>query len=248
MKTANRLDMMYSGELPRTQASLTLSESRFVSRTYGWMFIGLIVTALASLAVVSSEQAAQFLLGNRVLFYGAMIAEFGLVIGLSAGIKRISAAGATLLFLLYSALNGFTLSMIFFAYSLPSIGTAFLLCAGMFGGMSVFGSITKRNLSRVGTFFVMGLWGLVLVSLVNIFVVSEALNFGLGVIGIVIFAGLAAFDAQKIRALAREYSAPTGTLTADGMGEKGAIFGALMLYLDFINLFLSLLRVFGRRR
>ena len=245
MRAINQFNEHYTGEIPDQGRAWSRIESRFVSRIYGWMFLGLVVTAITSLGVASSESAIRLFLGNPFLFYGALVAEFALVLGISSGIDRISAVGAKFLFLVYSALNGLSFSVIFLAYSLPSVGNVFLPTAGMFGGLSIFGTLTRKNLSGVGTFFGMGLWGLILFGIVNIFVRSESLNFGLSVAGVVVFAGLAAFDAQKIRGLAREYSS---SATVQGDVEKAAIFGALTLYLDLINLFLSLLRIFGKRR
>jgi uncharacterized protein len=220
-----------------------LVQSRFMNRTYGWMFLGLLVTAGISFFVASSESAVQFIFQNQWVFMAILIAELAVVLGLSAAHKRLSAAQATLGFLGYAALNGVTFSVVFLAYQLGSIGEIFLLTAGMFGGLAIFGSITKKNLSGVGTFMAMGLFGIIILSLVNFFTKSESLNFAISIAAIIIFSGLTAFDAQRIKAMALEFG--------DEMSEdakKGSIFGALALYLDFINLFLSLLRIFGRRR
>ena len=220
-----------------------IAQARFMNRTYGWMFFGLMLTAGVSLAVASSESAIQFVFQNPWVFYGLLIAELGVVFSLSASHKRLSATTATLGFLLYSALNGVTFSVIFLTHQLGSIGQVFVLAAGMFGGLAVFGSVTKKNLSAVGTFMSMGLIGIIVLSLVNFFTKSESLNIAISIAAIVIFSGLTAYDAQRIRAMALEFGG-----TDSDEGRKGAIFGALALYLDFINLFLSLLRIFGRRR
>jgi FtsH-binding integral membrane protein len=221
--------------------SQQLAQSSFLNRTYGWMFVGLLVTAAASMFVASNENAVQFIFGNRWVFYGLLLAEIALVFGLSAAINRISAGAATLGFLVYSVLNGVTFSAVFLIYQLGSIGEVFALSAGMFGALALFGTVTKKNLSGIGTFMMMGLFGIILLGLINIFVKSDAINFAFSIAGIIIFSGLTAYDAQRIQLMAKEYS---GT----GMERKGAILGALALYLDFINLFLSLLRLIGRRR
>jgi len=218
-------------------------QSRFMNRTYGWMVFGLLLTAIMSIVIASSESAIQFIFANQWLLYGVLITELVVVFGLSAAHKRLSATTATLGFLFYSVLNGVTFSVIFLAYQLGSIGQIFLLAAGMFGGLAIYGSVTKRSLSGVGTFMSMGLFGIIILSIVNFFTKSDSLNFGIGIAAIVIFSGLTAYDTQRIRLMASEYS---GSDSDDE--KKGAIFGALALYLDFINLFLSLLRIFGRRR
>jgi len=226
-------------------ASQQIAMSRFMSRTYGWMFLGLSLTGVVSYYLASSDMAAQMIMEHRGMFYGAMIAEVLLVMALTAAFQRLSAMTATLGFLAYSALNGVTLSMIFLAYTMTSIGQVFFITAGMFGGLALFGTVTRKDLTGVGSFVGMGLWGLILVGLVNMFVRSEALSMGLGAAGVLIFAGLTAYHAQTIRSMAYQYSS-SGANQSEA--DKGAIFGALMLYLNFINLFLSLLRLFGNRR
>ncbi len=218
-------------------------QTRFMNRTYGWMFFGLLLTAGVSLAFASSESAVRFIFENQWVFFGVIITELVVVVGLSTAHKRLSASAATLGFLFYSTLNGVTFSVVFLAYQLGSIGQIFLLTAGMFGGLAIYGSVTKRSLSGVGTFMTMGLFGIIILSLVNIFTKSESLNFAISFAAIIIFSGLTAYDTQRIRAMALEF----GEVDSE-QGRKGAIFGALALYLDFINLFLSLLRIFGRRR
>jgi len=220
-----------------------LAMSRYVTRTYGWMFLGLVVTGLVSTLIASSESAMQTIFQNQWMFFGVMIAQLAVVVGLSAAYQRISAAAAMGLFLLYSALTGVTFSVIFLLYTMSSIANVFFITAGMFGGLALFGTVTKRDLTGIGTFMGMGLWGLILVGIVNMFVGSSALSLGMSVAGVVIFAGLTAWDAQRIRMLA--YQAVTGDSRE---GDKSAVFGALMLYLNFINLFWSLLRLFGERR
>ncbi len=230
---------------PAISPTEQIAMSRFVTRTYGWMFLGLALTAFISYAIASSESAVTWLMQNRWAFYGAIIAEFAVVIALTAAAQRLSAMAATLGFLFYSALNGVTFSAIFLVYTMSSIANVFFIAAAMFGGLALFGAVTKKDLTGLGTFVGMGLWGLILLGLVNMFVGSQSLNFGLGLGGVLIFSGLTAYDSQKIRMMAYQSVASGG---GGGAAEKGAVFGALMMYLNFINLFLSLLRIMGSRR
>ena len=223
----------------------SLAISKFISRTYGWMFLGLLVTAGVSFAVASSESAIRMIIENRGVFMIAILLEFGLVMFLTAAQQRLTAMQATLGFLAYSALNGVTLSVVFLAYTMTSVANVFLICAAMFGGLSLFGTVTKRDLTGMGSFFMMGLWGMILVGLVNMFVQSSALSLGMSVVGVLVFSGLTAWDAQRIKALAFHY---VGGGYGNAAESKGSIYGALSLYLNFINLFLSLLRLFGSRR
>ena|SRR5437762_738854 len=211
----------------------------FIRSVYAWMAGGLAITALASMWVVNSPAMQHLILGNPILMIILIVAEFGLVIAISAGIRRFSAATSASMFLVYSLFNGLTLSWIFFYYTRGDIMTAFVTAAGMFGAMSVYGLVTKRDLTSVGSFFFMGLIGIVICSIVNIFLHSSALSFAVSVLGVFIFLGLTAWDNQKLKGYA---------LASGGMQESLAIYGALALYLDFINLFLFLLRLFGGRR
>jgi FtsH-binding integral membrane protein len=172
------------------------------------------------------------------VFFGLIIAELGLVVALSAAAHRLSAAAAGGLFLLYSALNGATLSVVLLAYTGTSVATAFVTTAGAFGAMSVFATVTRRDLSGWSSFLMMGLVGIVIASVVNAFVRSSAMSFVVSCAAVVVFTGLAAYDTQKLRALAR----------AGGGTAAMPVHGALSLYLDFVNLFLALLRLFGQRR
>lgn len=213
----------------------------FVRSVYAWMFGGLLLTAFAAVWVVSSP-AMQRLVFGTPLRWVLLIAEFGLVVVLSAALTRLSAAAAASMFLVFSLINGLTLSVIFFAYTQATIFQAFVSAAGMFGAMSIYGMVTKRDLTSWGSFFFMGLIGIVIASIVNIFVHSSALGFMISILGVFVFIGLTAWDTQKLKA----YATVTGP-----MQENLAIIGALALYLDFINLFLMLLRLFGggdRRR
>lgn len=222
-----------------------IAVSRFVTKTYGWMTLGLLLTGLVSFYIANSEAAVTYIFGNSWIFTMAIVAEFAVVLGLTFALPRISATTATLGFLFYSLLNGVTFSAIFLIYTMNSIAQVFFVTSAMFGGLAIYGTVTKKDLTGIGSFVGMGLWGLILVGLVNMFVRSESLSLGLSAAGVIIFSGLAAYDAQRIRAMALQSVTSGG---AKQEAQKGAIIGALMLYLDFINLFLSLLRLFGSRR
>jgi FtsH-binding integral membrane protein len=209
-------------------------ERTFIRSVYAWMFGGLILTALAALWVVSSP-AMQQLIFTTPLRWVLLIAELGLVFYLSFRITKMSAGTAASVFLVFALLNGLTLSSIFFFYSTGDISVAFFTAAGMFGAMSVYGMVTKRDLTSWGSFFFMGLIGILICSLINIFLKSSALGFAISLIGVFVFLGLTAYDTQKLKSYA----------TAPELRENLAIIGALALYLDFINLFLMLLRLFG---
>jgi FtsH-binding integral membrane protein len=212
----------------------------FLRGVYWWMFGGLAVTAVVALAVASSPAAIGTLVTNKILFFGVIIAELVLVVYLSARVDKMAPATAGILFLAYSALNGVTFALILLVYTGGSVANAFFITAGMFGALAVYGSVTKRDLSAMGRFMFMGLIGLVLASVVGIFWQNDAMQFVMGVVGVLVFSGLIAYDTQRLRAMALQVS-----------GEQAgsyAIVGALSLYLDFVNLFLSLLRIFGNRR
>jgi FtsH-binding integral membrane protein len=212
----------------------------FLRKVYGWMCVGLGVTAAVAFGVASSPTLLQAIFGNKILFFGLMIAELGLVFYLSARVNKLAPATASGLFLLYSALNGATLSIILMAFTGTSIATTFVVTAGMFGALALYGSTTKRSLAGVGQFVFMGLIGLILASIVGFFVHSAALQFVISVVGVIVFTGLTAWDAQRLKAMA--------AAIPEGQGGSYAVVGALSLYLDFINLFLFLLRFMGGRR
>jgi FtsH-binding integral membrane protein len=177
---------------------------------------------------------------NRVLFWGLMIAQLGIVFVLSARVQRLAASTASLLFVAYSALTGVTISFVLLAYTGESVATTFFITAGMFGGMAVYGTTTRRSLAGFGQFLFMGLIGVVLASVIGLFWQNDALQFVISVVGVIVFTGLAAYDAQRLRSMALALPA--------GQTGSYAIVGALALYLDFINLFLFLLRFTGSRR
>lgn len=218
--------------------------NEFVRSVYNWMCIGLAVTGLMAWYVSNSETILQMVFGNRMVFWILVIAELGLVVSISGMVNRMSGFTATSLFILYSALNGVTLSVIFIVYTKASIVSTFFICALTFLACSIYGWTTKKDLTSVGNFMFMGLIGIVIASVVNIFMRSSAITFIISYIGVVVFVGLTAYDTQKIKQMAL-------TQPADLDGDvvrKGAIMGALSLYLDFINLFLMLLRIFGGSR
>lgn len=212
----------------------------FLRKVYGWMFVGLGITATVALGVASSPSIAQALFTNRVLFFGLMIAELGLVFYLSARVQKLAPATAVGLFLLYSALNGLTLSFIFLAYTGTSIATTFFVTAGMFGALALYGTTTKRSLAGVGQFVFMGLIGVILASIVGMFWRSEGLQFVISIVGVIVFTGLTAWDAQRLKVMAAQ--------VPEGQYGSYSVVGALSLYLDFINLFLFMLRFLGGRR
>lgn len=218
-----------SSSYPRT---VDVIQSNTMGAVYGWMAAGLAITAFVSMAVVSSPALLNMLYGNRMMFFGLMIAELGLVFAIGGFAVRMGTATAAPLFLLYSALNGVTLSGIFLVYTGQSISSAFVTTAGTFGAMSVYGFVTKRDLTSLGSFCFMGLIGIVIASIVNIFLHSNMIQFMVSGIGLIVFIGLTAYDTQKLK----------------GVRGGAAVAGALALYLDFINIFLMMLQLFGDRR
>lgn len=230
----NELNPLY----PRSTTDIIVKQNTLIRKVYAWMGAGLAITAFMALVTLSSPAILNAVLGNRLIFYGLMIGELALVFTLSGAINRLSAATATLIFIAYGALNGITLSVVFLAYTANSITSTFVITAGMFGAMSIYGSMTKRDLTSWGSFLFMGLIGIVIASVVNIFVGSSVVSWVVSGIGVIVFTGLTAYDTWKIKEMA-----------AQGIeGRKPAIIGALTLYLDFINLFLMLLRFTGNRR
>ena len=226
-------------------ASIAAENARFMSRVYGWMTGGLCLTGAVAWNVAGNPQLVQAILGNRLLFWGLIIAQLGAVFLLSGLINRISGLTATLIYFLYAGLTGLTLSGIFLVFTGSSISQVFAVTAFGFAGLSGFGYLTKRDLGPVGSFCMMGLFGLIGFGLLSMFfpsLMGEGASFVYSIVGIIVFAGLTAYDTQKIKGMNSPGSAGTDA------ERKTAIFGALRLYLDFINLFLSLLRLMGRRR
>lgn len=215
----------------------------YMAQVYGWMTCGLLLTAFVSWCAANTPAIINFIFSSQITFFGLIILQLGLVFVISGMVNRLSGTVATGLFMLYSALTGLTLSSIFIAYTYSSIASTFVVTAGMFGAMSLYGYTTKRDLSGFGSMLFMGLIGIVLASLVNIWLKSPALMWAITYIGVLVFVGLTAYDTQKLKAMGEQ-------LNADDKDSfrKYAIVGALTLYLDFINLFLMLLRIFGNRR
>jgi len=226
--------------VPMPPAAAAERVTGFLRRVYGWMCAGLAITALVAFEVAGSPAILSHLVSNQFLYLGLILAELGLVFYLSARAERLAPGTATALFVVYAALNGVTLSFVLLAYTGQSVTNAFVVAAGMFGAMALFGSTTKRSLAGVGQFAFMGLIGLVLASLVGLFWHNSALQFLISAVGVIVFTGLAAWDAQRLKQMA--------LATPDGQAGSLAIVGALALHLDFINLFLSLLTLFGNRR
>ncbi|MDP3543965.1 MAG: Bax inhibitor-1/YccA family protein [Elusimicrobiota bacterium] len=232
--------MSYS---PPGLMSAAETESReFIQKVYAWMSVGLAVTGSCALYMASDPRMIMALVQNKMLFYGLLIAQLGLVVALAGWIKTMEVGTARFAFLFYSALTGVTISVIFLIYTNASIATTFFLTGGMFGAMSLYGYTTKTDLTSIGNFCMMGLIGIILASVVNWWVRSSAVEMAVSYLGILIFVGLTAYDTQKIKKMNVIGNAGTDEDT------KEAIRGALTLYLDFINLFMSLLRATGRRR
>lgn len=226
------------------EARTRVAVNDFIRSVYNWMGIGLALTAVVAMMVANNNTLLQLIFGNQLIFFGLIIAELALVFSISARVNRMQASTATSLFVVYAALNGVTLSVIFLAYTKTVIANTFFVCAAMFIISSVYAMTTKRDLSSWGSFLFMGLIGIIIASVVNLFVHSSAMNLVISYIGVIVFVGLTAYDTQKLKSMAASDVVVSGGETA----RKGAIIGALSLYLDFINLFLMLLRIFGSGR
>ncbi len=211
----------------------------FLRAVYGWMCAGLAVTGVVAYLIASSPALLQVLVGNYLLVIGLFIGQLALVFYLSARAHQLAPGTATAVFLGYAALTGVTLSVLVLTYTGATIATTFMVTAGMFGALAFYGTTTSRSLAGMGQFMFMGLIGLVLASIVGLFWHSDALQFLISVVGVIVFTGLTAWDAQRLRQMA--------LALAEGQAGSYAIVGALSLYLDFVNLFLMLLRFTGRR-
>jgi FtsH-binding integral membrane protein len=228
--------MEYASRRPLATPGESVSDALWV--TYRWMTLGLATTGIVALAVAHSPGVVEALLQNRILFYGLLIAQIGLVMAFSSLATRVSTGTAALMFFTYAALTGVTFSTLFLVYTASSIAGTFFVTAGAFAGLSVFGAATKRDLSAVGRFGLFALIGVVLASLVNMFLRSSGLDWLITVVGVLLFAALTAYDTQRLKEMFR-----TG-----GSAANLPLLGALTLYLDFINMFLFLLRILGNRR
>jgi FtsH-binding integral membrane protein len=233
---------MQSVPMERTQTQILVNE--FIRSVYNWMAIGLGLTGLMAYYVSNSESLMKLIFGNQLLFFGLIIGELVLVFSLAGRAHKMQASTATGLFVLYAALNGVTLSAIFLIYTRSSITSTFFICAATFVACSIYGMTTKRDLTSLGGFLTMGLIGIIIASVVNLFIRSSGMSLVISYIGVLVFVGLTAYDTQKLKNMA--LSQPEGLEAA--VVRKGAILGALSLYLDFINLFLMLLRILGANR
>jgi len=226
----------------KTRAETLVSD--YVRSVYNWMGIGLALTGFVAYYVATNESLLRLVFGNPLLLMVLIVAELGLVFAIAGMVNRMSAGTATALFVIYSGLNGVTLSSIFLIYVQTSIVSTFFICAATFIACSIYGWTTKKDLTSLGGFMMMGLIGIVIASLVNLFIQSSSVSAIISYIGVFVFVGLTAYDTQKIKNMAM-----TQPANLDGaVIRKGAILGALSLYLDFINLFLMLLSIFGQRR
>ena len=226
----------------RTRAEVLVSD--YVRSVYNWMGIGLALTGFVAYYVSTSESLLRLVFGNPLVLLVLIVAELGLVFSIAGMVNRMSASTATALFVIYSGLNGVTLSSIFLLYVQSSIVSTFFVCAATFIACSLYGWMTQKDLTSLGGFLIMGLIGIVIASLVNLFIKSSSVSMIISYIGVFVFVGLTAYDTQKIK-----HMAMTQPANLDGaVVRKGAILGALSLYLDFINLFLMLLSIFGQRR
>ena len=223
-----------------TLPSVVIEERTFISQVYGWMAVGLLLTGGMAVFLAGNPVLLTQIVGTKVLFYGLMIVELGLVIALAGWAQNMSSGAALACFLGYAALNGITFSMIFLVYTGASIASTFFVTAGTFGVMSLYGYTTKTDLTTMGNICFMGLIGIIIASLVNFFFKNAMVYWITTYLGVLVFVGLTAYDTQKIKNL---------NVAGDAeMEKKEAIVGALTLYLDFINLFLDLLRIMGKRR
>ena len=223
------------------QLSMSSAFPVLMRKLYVWMTLALVITGFTAYGVATSPGVLQAIYGNQLLFWGMIIAEFALVIGVSAAINRLSLTTATLMFILYSVINGALLSYIFLVYTASSVATVFFITAGTFGATALVGYTTKTDLTSIGKYLFMALIGLIIATVVNVFIKSEGFTYILSYIGVLIFVGLTAYDSQKIKQMLIQ--APDAGESA----QKLALLGALTLYLDFINLFIYLLRIFGKR-
>ncbi len=234
-------ELNFQGVTSERQWDVSAAFPILMRKVYLWMTLALVITGITAYGVANSPGILRAIYENQMLFWILVIAEFALVIGVSAAINKLSLTTATLMFILYSVINGALMSYIFLAYTASSIATVFFITAGTFGAMALIGYTTKTDLSSMGKFLFMALVGLVIATLVNLFIKSDGLTMILSYVGVLVFVGLTAWDSQKIKQMLLQ--APDAGESA----QKLALLGALTLYLDFINLFIYLLRIFGKR-
>lgn len=218
------------------------STYNFFNQVYAWMAVGLAVTACVGLLTSRSPAMMQFMFANKFIYIAAILGSVAIAWGVGSVALRVSAMAGLAMFLVYAALVGILTSYIYIAYRMDTIGAAFLMTAGVFGGMSVYGFVTKRDLTSMGSILVMCFWGLLLASIVNIFLASNALSWVITYAVLAVFIGLTAYDTQKLKAIALQLDGDPATL------QRYAVIGSLNLYVDFINIFLSILRILGSRK
>lgn len=233
---------MTAVSLPRPQTQIQINS--FLRSVYYWMAIGLGLTGLCAYYVANNAYLHQLIIGKSLVFFGLVLVELGLVFFISARIHRLQSSTATGLFLLYSALNGATISALLLVYAHTTIYSAFFICAATFVASSIYGMMTRRDLTSFGNFMIMGLIGIIIASLVNLFLHSSAMSLIISYIGVIVFTGLIAYDTQRLKTMAQNQ--PDGVDA--GVIRKGAILGALSLHLNFINLFIMLLSIVGASR
>jgi FtsH-binding integral membrane protein len=226
----------------KDQLGIKSHQALFITKVYNWMALALLVTGLVAYFTATSPSMINAIVSSKLIFYGLLISELLLVIYLTSAIKRLSQNMAITVFMVYSILNGLTMSVIFLVYTSSSISTTFLVTAGTFGAMSLYGYYTKKDLTSIGNMAIMALIGIIIASIVNIFLQNEMMYWIITYLGVAVFVGLTAYDTQKLKEIGSR-----GFANEEGM-EKMSILGALTLYLDFINLFLFLLRIFGGRK
>lgn len=224
-----------------SQSAVKTQTNSVMKRVYVRMFIGLLVSAFCALGVASSPAALNFVFGNAIMRWGILIAMFAMAILIPVRMLKMSSSTVLALFLVYSALMGTWLSAIFVVYKMTAIVATFFITAGTFGAMSVYGYVTKTDLTKMGSFLMMALFGLVIAMLVNLFLHSSTMSYVISIIGVLIFTGLTAWDTQQVKQLAAANLDPA-------LADKLATMGAMNLYLDFVNLFLFILRIFGGNR
>lgn len=232
----------YNDELAMSRG-LSINMPGLMKDVYAWMAIALLITGATAYLTAHTPILLGLVLGTKFAMWGLLIATFALVWHLSSALPRMSLKTATAMFIIYSVLNGLTMAAVFVVYTMTSIASVFLITAGTFGVMSVYGYVTKTDLSRIGNICLMALFGVIIATVVNFFFENSFLELALSYVGILIFVGLTAYDTQKIKEIAM-----THDMGATDEGQKMAIMGALALYLDFINLFLYMLRIFGDRK
>ncbi len=226
----------------REQIGIKSYQALYMTKVYNWMALALFVTGIVAYITATTPQMINYIVSSKLLFYGLILGELGLVIYLTAAIRKMSQTTAIASFLIYSVLNGLTLSVIFLVYTTSSISTTFFVTAGTFAAMSFYGYTTKKDLTSIGNMAFMALIGIIIASIVNFFLKSEMMYWIITYLGVAIFVGLTAYDTQKLKEIGSR-----GFSDQENM-EKMSVLGALTLYLDFINLFLFLLRILGDRK